>query len=117
MKIEETPDYVIVSPESEEGGKVVDAIDDFFSKLKENFSKFKNSNLILDFSQVVNMDERKILLFSPMCGRQKELNKSFVIVNEGINLDDIPDEMVVVPTLQEAKDIIEIENIERDLGF
>ncbi len=71
----------------------------------------------MDFSQLVNTDERKILLFSPMCGRQKDQNKSFVIVSEGINLDDIPDDMVVVPTLQEAKDIIEIENIERDLGF
>ena len=52
-----------------------------------------------------------------MCGRQKDQNKTFVNVSEGINLDDIPEEMVVVPTLQEAQDIIEIENIERDLGF
>ena len=117
MKIKETPDYVILSPDFEKVGKGPDSIDDFFSELKENFSNFKNSNLILDFSHVVNTDERKILLFSPMCGRQKDQNKSFVIVSEGINLDDIPEEMVVVPTLQEAKDIIEIENIERDLGF
>ena len=117
MKEKETSQYVILAPDfnKEENGS--DAIDDFFSELKENFSNFKNSNLILDFSQVVNTDERKILLFSPMCGRQKDQNKSFVIVSEGINLDDIPEEMVIVPTLQEAKDIIEIENIERDLGF
>ncbi|HAT63224.1 MAG TPA: ribonuclease Z, partial [Flavobacteriaceae bacterium] len=41
----------------------------------------------------------------------------FVIVNNAINPDDIPDEMIVVPTLQEAADIIEMEEIERDLGF
>lgn len=117
MKEKETPEYVILSPDFKEGDNGADAIDVFFSELKEKFSNFKNSNLILDFSQVVNTDERKILLFSPMCGRQKDQNKSFVIVSEGINLDDIPEEMVVVPTLQEAKDIIEIENIERDLGF
>ncbi len=117
MKTAETPDYIILSPDFKGGDKGPDSIDDFFSELKENFSNFKNSNLILDFSQAVNTDERKILLFSPMCGRQKEQNKSFVIVSEGINLDDIPEDMVVVPTLQEAKDIIEIENIERDLGF
>jgi hypothetical protein len=29
----------------------------------------------------------------------------------------MPDEIVVVPTLQEAYDIIEMEEIERDLGF
>jgi hypothetical protein len=117
MKEKKTPQYVLLSPDFSEVGNGSEAIDVFFSELKENFSNFKNSNLILDFSQVVNTDERKILLFSPMCGRQKDQNNSFVIVSEGINLDDVPEEMVVVPTLQEAKDIIEIENIERDLGF
>ncbi len=29
----------------------------------------------------------------------------------------MPDEIVVVPTMQEAYDIIEMEDIERDLGF
>jgi len=29
----------------------------------------------------------------------------------------MPDEIVVVPTMQEAYDIIEMEEIERDLGF
>ena len=29
----------------------------------------------------------------------------------------IPDEMTIVPTLQEAGDIVEMENIERELGF
>ena len=117
MTTKETSEYIILSPDFMQGEKGSQSIDDFFSELKENFSKFKNSNLILDFSHVVNTDERKILLFSPMCGRQKDQDKSFVIVSEGINLDDIPEEMVVVPTLQEAQDIIEIENIERDLGF
>ena len=117
MKKTETQEYVILAPEADKVKERDQAIDDFFSELKENFSNFKNSNLILDFSQVVNTDVRKILLFSPMCGRQKDQNKSFVIVSEGIDLDDIPEEMLVVPTLQEAKDIIEIENIERDLGF
>ena len=117
MKKTETDEFVILSPEAEAGSSGENAVEDFFSELNENFSNFKNNNLILDFSQIVNMDERKILLFSPMCGKQKELNKSFVIVSEGIRTDDIPEEMLVVPTLQEAKDIIEIENIERDLGF
>jgi hypothetical protein len=38
-------------------------------------------------------------------------------VNNAINFDDIPEEMIVVPTLEEARDIIEMEEIERDLGF
>jgi len=42
---------------------------------------------------------------------------SFVIVYDGINFDDLPDEIIVVPSLDEAKDLIEMENIERDLGL
>lgn len=117
MKKIDTDDYVILSPDLKEGQRSEDVLDIFFSELNENFSKFKNKNIILDFSQVVNTDERKILLFSPLCGKQKEQNRSFVIVSEGIGTDDIPEEMLIVPTLQEAKDVIEIENIERDLGF
>ncbi len=117
MKKIETAEYVILSPQLDTGKQGPEAIEDFFAELDKNFSKFKNNNIILDFSEVVNTDERKILLFSPLCGRQKEQNKSFVIVSEGISADDLPEELVVVPTLQEAKDIVEIENIERDLGF
>ncbi|MDH3323482.1 MAG: ribonuclease Z, partial [Flavobacteriaceae bacterium] len=42
---------------------------------------------------------------------------SFVIVSDKVNLDGIPDEIIVVPTMQEAYDVIEMEEIERDLGF
>jgi hypothetical protein len=40
-----------------------------------------------------------------------------VIVTDRVDFDEMPDEIVVVPTLQEAYDIIEMEEIERDLGF
>ena len=89
----------------------------FFSELNEKISTFSNDNLILDFSEVVNTDVTKILLFSPLSGKQKRRSRSFVIVSEGINVDEIPEDICLVPTLQEAIDIIEMENIERDLGI
>ena len=42
---------------------------------------------------------------------------SFVVICNGIDIDDVPDEINVVPTLQEAEDVLEMEAIERDLGF
>ena len=42
---------------------------------------------------------------------------SFVVVNSALDPDIIPDEIMVVPTLLEAQDVIEMEEIERDLGF
>lgn len=43
--------------------------------------------------------------------------KSFVMVCDGIEFDQVPDELIVVPTFKEAEDIIEMEEIERDLGI
>ena len=52
-----------------------------------------------------------------MSNNHRSDKKSFVIVSAQVDLDQMPDELVVVPTLQEAYDIIEMEDIERDLGF
>jgi hypothetical protein len=45
----------------------------------------------------------------------RKTKKSFVLVTEKVSYDEVPDKICVVPTLQEAKDIIEMEEIERDL--
>ncbi|MFK8295318.1 hypothetical protein ACI760_03895 [Capnocytophaga canimorsus] len=43
--------------------------------------------------------------------------RSIVIVNDEITYGNIPNEVNVTPTLQEAYDIIEMEEIQRDLGI
>ena len=40
-----------------------------------------------------------------------------MIVAENIDFNDVPASLLVVPTLLEAHDMIEMEEIERDLGF
>jgi hypothetical protein len=47
----------------------------------------------------------------------KKGKKSFVLVVDNVDIDKLPLKMTVVPTLMEAHDIIEMEEIERDLGF
>ena len=47
----------------------------------------------------------------------RDKNLSFIIIANGIDFDELPDELVVAPTLTEAEDILEMEAIERDLGF
>ena len=47
----------------------------------------------------------------------KAKNKSFIIIKKGIHINDFPEILNIAPTLQEAKDILEIEIIERDLGL
>ena len=38
-----------------------------------------------------------------------------MLVTGKVPYDEVPDEICVVPTIQEARDIIEMEEIERDL--
>ena len=40
-----------------------------------------------------------------------------MLVTDKVSYDKIPDAICVVPTIQEARDIIEMEEIERDLGL
>ena len=48
---------------------------------------------------------------------EETVRPSFVIVATNVSIDEIDEKLIVVPTLQEARDIIEMEEIERDLGF
>jgi hypothetical protein len=60
---------------------------------------------------------KDIKAFSDLSKLHKKSKKSFVIVAENLDYNDVPVKLTVVPTLLEAHDIIEMEEIERDLGF
>jgi hypothetical protein len=117
MKIDKKDSYYKLSLIENELGSEEEGFKNFFNLFLKNNTNFKNVNLILDFSNSINIDLNKILLFSQLSETHRNNNKSFVIVCKGIEFDEIPDEIVAVPTLKEAEDIIEIEDIERDLGI
>jgi hypothetical protein len=79
--------------------------------------KFEEHNLIIDLLKYDNLELPQLLVFLKLSNYQRSTKHSFVIVNNAIDIDDIPFEMTVVPTLLEAVDIVEMEEIERDLGF
>ena len=90
---------------------------DFLKKVTAEYSSFKNKNIILDISRNKNMELTHLLTFLSLSNKHRKTKKSFIIVIEDFDFNEVPEEMMVVPTLQEAKDIIEMEEIERDLGF
>jgi hypothetical protein len=47
----------------------------------------------------------------------KKNKKSFVVVATAIDFNNVPTSITTVPSILEAHDIIEMEEIERDLGF
>jgi len=117
MIINSTDSFTILKPKNDENANKNKIIVNFHHDFIEKYTNFKDVNLILDFSNIINLELQEILLFSQNNKVHKNNKKSFVLVVNGIKFDHLPDEMVVVPTLTEAKDIVELENIERDLGI
>ncbi len=93
------------------------SVAEFFTDFKNSYDEFKNENLIIDFSEEFNTKIEELTLFLELSKQHLENGTSFVLICKGINIDKIPDELNVVPTLTEAIDILEMDAIERDLGF
>lgn len=94
------------------------------SEISEFITNFKNDeslkacHLILDLLSVKDLENKDLTPFVEISKfHNKKHKKSIVIVNDEITYGDIPNEVNVTPTLQEAYDIIEMEEIQRDLGM
>ena len=89
----------------------------FLEKVTNQHESYKNQNLILDVSHDKTTTIVSIKAFSELSKLHKKGKKSFVIVAENIDFNAVPKAILVVPSVLEAHDIIEMEEIERDLGF
>ena len=93
------------------------SIIELVKKLQVIYAKFKNDNIIVNLTSLKSLKAEDVIEFLQVSNKHRKAKHSFVIVSNKIADDNIPDELVIVPTLQEAFDIIEMEEIERDLGF
>ena len=90
---------------------------EFYQKLQHEYNSFKTQNLIIDLSHDKAITIKDINLFLEIVKYHSKSKKSLVFVTDIINFNDVPERITVVPTILEAYDIIEMEEIERDLGF
>lgn len=88
----------------------------FVMKVTHEYKTFQNENLIIDLTHYADLSVKQINGFLPMSKIHKKAKKSFVIV-ANVDFNSVSDKLVLVPSLLEAHDIIEMEEIERDLGF
>ncbi|MCF6296262.1 MAG: ribonuclease Z [Flavobacteriaceae bacterium] len=93
------------------------SITELAKKLQVLYNRFKNDNIIVNLTSLRPLVFQDVIEFLQISNQHRNAKHSFVIVTNKVNVDDMPDELVVVPTLQEAYDVIEMEEIERDLGF
>ncbi|SDL58358.1 hypothetical protein SAMN04488034_106108 [Salinimicrobium catena] len=110
MKITEKDNYKIFRDEK-------DDVKDFASYLERVHDDYRDDNVVVDILKYGNLELDELLAFLQLSNNHRKNKRSFVIVNDTINIDRVPEELMVVPTLQEAEDIIQMEEIERDLGF
>lgn len=87
-------------------------------KIEEQYANFSGVNLIIDVSSSKDLSCSDVSFFSKLASKHAKGKKSFVLVAASdFDFNEVTDDVIVVPTLQEAHDIIEMEEIERDLGF
>ena len=110
MKISKKETYTLVSIEKE-------TIEELAKNLINNHLDLNQEHLIVDISEKININIEEILLFLSINNQHQQLGTSFVLIANSENIDEIPENLNVVPTLIEAQDILEMEAIERDLGF
>lgn len=106
MKIVESDDFILISVEKSS-----------FNELESLLPKIQTNHLLIEFSEDITNLENNITFFLKTALDLKAKDKSFVIIKNDISINDFPEILNIAPTLQEAIDILEMENIERDLGF
>lgn len=87
------------------------------NNIEQAYDKYKAYHIIVRISSLEQIGLHDVIEFLRLSNNHRADKKSFVVVSSQVNLDETPDEIVVVPTIEEAFDIIEMEDIERDLGF
>ena len=86
-----------------------------FDEFEKRFAEINSNHIIVILSENYTMNKKNISFFLEAAKIQKINNKSFIVVKNGIDIDEIPELLNITPTLGEAEDILEMEAIERDL--
>ena len=89
----------------------------FANELTKRHSDFKEFNLVIDLLEQKNLVSEQLLMFLEIATIQLNQKKSFVIVNNNVEIDKVPEDLIVVPTLREAEDVINMDELQRELGL
>jgi len=89
----------------------------FLMKVTHEYKTFEKHNMIIDLSMHKDLTVKAINSFLPLSKTHRKAKKSFVIVADGVDFNEVSDKLLLVPSMLEAHDIIGMEEIERDLGF
>lgn len=83
---------------------------------KQIHQRIAHENLVVDLTTINDFKAIEPSIIESL-SQLESLNKSLVWVSTTADFTDIDEAIVLVPTLQEAEDLIEMDEISRDLGF
>lgn len=92
-------------------------LNSFLSKINNDYNTFQKCNIIADIRMCTALSKKEVESFLPLSKIHKKNKKSFVVVTNELDFNAISAKLAVVRSIQEAHDIIEMDEIERDLGF
>ncbi|MCG1037012.1 hypothetical protein [Polaribacter sargassicola] len=110
MQIDKKETYTLINSDE-------NSFSDFYNSFLIEEKKLTKEHLIIHISNNINISNEEFLLFLNIAEEKKQNGTSFVVIYNNINIDDFPENFNITPTLQEAIDIIDMENMERELGF
>jgi hypothetical protein len=109
MLIEKKETYAVILPEES-------SFSEFYTVFLSKTNEISETHLFLNLLDTFPLSVGDLERFSVFSERQKENGKSFVLITNAVEIDDFEDETLsVVPTLIEAEDVLEMDEIERDL--
>ncbi|MEN8815403.1 MAG: ribonuclease Z [Nonlabens sp.] len=110
MISEEHENYTLLKDER-------DDIKEFAIFLGRIYDQFQGKNLVIDLLQYEKASLMDMICFLELSNKHRATKHSFVIVNTALSMDEVPEELMIVPTIHEAQDVIGMEEMERELGF
>jgi hypothetical protein len=108
MQTEKKSNYLLITPDEI-------SFSEFYTAFLEK--ETTKDHIIIHFSDVFNITKKNLFLFLGFARTKSENGTSFVVISTEVDIDDFPETFNIVPSLIEAEDIIEMEAIERELGF
>jgi len=110
MHIEKRTSYTLITPDES-------SFDAFLKHFKTEYNTLKNSHLILNLTRLEPLNPEDVNKLLEWASQSQKHKKSFIVVLENIAIDDVSEKLICVPTLLEAQDTFDMEEMERDLGF
>jgi hypothetical protein len=86
-------------------------------EFEQNFELLQSKHVILCLDETQQTNKEFLSAISDLSNKFENNNRSFVVVSAALSSDDWPEYIALAPTQQEAKDIIEMDEMQRDLGF